>query len=200
MDLRRRVIAACEAGEESQAEVAARFSVGRTTVVMWLRLQRETGDVVPREGKTGPPSTVTPKHLAALRKIIERRPDLTYLELTERWNKAIGLDRHRSVTVRAVKALGYTLKKVLRRQRAGRGGSRASASRAPKVPVHRRARAPDLPGRGRRHACDDTLARACTARCSGDGPDSAESGTRDHDARRNLAPRRARDGDHRRRH
>lgn len=111
MDLRRRVIAACEAGDESQAEVAARFSVSRTTVVMWLRLQRETGELRPRKGKTGPPSTVTTKHLAVLRKIIARRPDLTYLELTERWNRAIGLDRHRSVTVRAVKALGYTLKK-----------------------------------------------------------------------------------------
>lgn len=111
VDLRQRVIDAYLADEETIEEIAARFDVGRTTVVKWAALYRETGGVAPREAKPGPPSTVTPKQKAVLRKIIARRPDLTYDELTERWNRALGLERHRSTTVRVVIGLGYTLKK-----------------------------------------------------------------------------------------
>jgi transposase len=99
------------ADEETIEEIAARFNVGRTTVVKWVALYRETGSVAPRKTKPGPPSTITPKQIAVLRKIIARRPDLTYDELTERWNRALGTNRHRSTTVRVVLALGYTLKK-----------------------------------------------------------------------------------------
>ena len=111
VDLRQRVIDAYLADEETIEEIAARFDVGRTTVVKWAALYRETGGVAPREAKPGPPSTVTSKQKAVLRKIIARRPDLTYDELTERWNRALGLERHRSTTVRVVIGLGYTLKK-----------------------------------------------------------------------------------------
>jgi transposase len=111
VDLRQRVIDAYLADEETIEEIAARFDVGRTTVVKWAALYRETGGVAPREAKPGPPSTVTPKQIAILRKIIARRPDLTYDELTERWNRALGIERHRSTTVRVVIGLGYTLKK-----------------------------------------------------------------------------------------
>lgn len=111
LDLRERVIEAYLAGEETIGEIAARFGVGRTTVVKWAARYRETGTVEPIKVRPGPPSTVTPKHVAVLRKIIARRPDLTYDELTERWNRALGTARHRSTTIRTVLALGYTLKK-----------------------------------------------------------------------------------------
>jgi transposase len=111
LDLRERVLEAYLADEETIEEIAVRYDVGRTTVVKWVALYRETGSVAPRETKRGPPSTVTAKQTAVLRKIIARRPDLTYDELTERWNRALGTDRHRSTTVRVVLGLGYTLKK-----------------------------------------------------------------------------------------
>ncbi len=111
LDLRERVLEAYLADEETIEEIAARFDVGRTTVVKWVALYRETGGVAPRETKPGPSSTVTPKQISVLRKIIARRPDLTYDELTQRWNRALGTDRHRSTTVRVVIGLGYTLKK-----------------------------------------------------------------------------------------
>lgn len=111
MDLRERVIAAYLADEGTIETIAARFGVGRTTVVKWAALHRATGSVEPRKGRPGPPSTVSPRHVAALRTIISRRPDLTYEELTERWNRALGTTHHRSTTVRTVLRLGYTLKK-----------------------------------------------------------------------------------------
>ena len=111
MDLRERVLDAYLADEESLTELAKRFDINRSTVVKWVRLYRETGGVAPRESKPGPPSSVTSAQLKVLRQIIARRPDLTYDELTERWNRALGTDRHRSTTVRAVIGLGYTLKK-----------------------------------------------------------------------------------------
>lgn len=46
-DLRERVLAACEAGEGSQAEVARRFRVGERTLSRWLRVART-------EGRRGP--------------------------------------------------------------------------------------------------------------------------------------------------
>ncbi len=111
MDLRERVLDAYLANEESIDDVASRFDINRSTVVKWAQLYRQTGSVAPRESKRGPPSTVTPAQLKVLRKIIDRRPDLTYEEITERWNRALGTNRHRSTTVRAVLGLGYTLKK-----------------------------------------------------------------------------------------
>ena len=111
LDLRERVLDAYLADKETINEIAARFDVNRSTVVKWVALYRETGSVAARETKPGPTSTVTPKHILVLRKIIARRPDLTYDELTERWNRALGTNRHRSTTVRVVLGLGYTLKK-----------------------------------------------------------------------------------------
>lgn len=46
MDLRRRVVAAVEAGQSTGA-AAARFAVGKATVGTWCRLFRHTGDVAP---------------------------------------------------------------------------------------------------------------------------------------------------------
>lgn len=111
LDLRTRVLDAYLADEETIEALAHRFGVGRTTISEWVALYRETGALVPRRARPGPPSSVTPKQVVVLRKIISRRPDLTYDELTVRWNRALGLERHRSTTVRTVTAMGYTLKK-----------------------------------------------------------------------------------------
>lgn len=46
-ELRERVLDAC-ATRMTQPEVAELYGVGRTTIVKWLMLQRETGDIEPR--------------------------------------------------------------------------------------------------------------------------------------------------------
>ena len=51
MDLRERVIGAVERDGLSRRQAAARFGVGVSTVIAWVRLFRETGSVAP--GKMG---------------------------------------------------------------------------------------------------------------------------------------------------
>ena len=43
LDLRERMVRACEQGSATLAEIAARFSVGQTFVKKMLRQKRETG-------------------------------------------------------------------------------------------------------------------------------------------------------------
>ena len=111
LDLRRRIIEVYEEGLLPQWLVAKQFRIGEATMRRLVALKRETGDVVPRPRTYGPPSTVTAQHLKVLKTILVRNPDLTYDQLTERWNAALGTSRHRSSTIRMVAKLGYTLKK-----------------------------------------------------------------------------------------
>jgi transposase len=55
--LRERVLAAYDRGL-TQPEVCEQFSIGRTTLVRWVRLFRETGDVEPRPHGGGNPARV----------------------------------------------------------------------------------------------------------------------------------------------
>src|ERR687886_2469608 len=52
-DLRERVLAACEAGEGSQARIAERYRVGERTLSAWLRTAREEGRRSPRPRRGG---------------------------------------------------------------------------------------------------------------------------------------------------
>src|SRR3954468_12420606 len=64
-DLRERVLAACEAGEGSQARIAERYRVGERTLSAWLRAARRWGAGGRRwppwsRGGTTPPWPSTP--------------------------------------------------------------------------------------------------------------------------------------------
>ena len=48
-DLRKRVVAAVERGGLSRRRAAARFGVGISTVIRWVRRFREAGSVAPRQ-------------------------------------------------------------------------------------------------------------------------------------------------------
>lgn len=47
MDLRERVVAAVEEGGLSRRQAAARFGVGESSAIRWVRRYRETGSVAP---------------------------------------------------------------------------------------------------------------------------------------------------------
>jgi transposase-like protein len=49
LDLRRKVIAACENEEGTQKEIAEQFDIGYRTLKEWLSLYKKTGDVIPKE-------------------------------------------------------------------------------------------------------------------------------------------------------
>ena len=105
MDLRKRVLADCDAGLRTK-EVAERFSVSPAWVRRLKQRRRETGEIAPRRGKTGPQPTLQ-DHLSDLEKLVEDSPDATLEELRQKLSVVVSV----ATICRALKALGITLKK-----------------------------------------------------------------------------------------
>src|SRR4051812_1065563 len=84
MDLRERVVAACDAGGQTQQEVADRFEVSTSTVRRLLARRAATGAVAPRPPAGGFPSRVDEAARGALRGLVGEQPDATLAELRGR--------------------------------------------------------------------------------------------------------------------
>ena len=122
VDLRERVVAACDAGEKPE-EVGPRFSVCVRTVYYWLSLRKETGEVIPRAGDRGPEPKLA-KHSDRLSELVRKRPDATLGELRSGLRVEVGIETIR----RALLSLGLSFKKEGHpRRRAGARGRTAKA-------------------------------------------------------------------------
>lgn len=110
LELRRRVVAAYEAGEGSYAEIAVRFDVGTASVNRWLRLKKNIGSLISKPKAGGAHSTSA---LPELQKALAVRPDATALELTAEINRMRSRSNriHVSSTKRALHRFGYLVKK-----------------------------------------------------------------------------------------
>jgi transposase len=105
MDLRERVLAACDAGRGTTA-VAATFSVSASWVRRLKQRRRQHGQVAPRPQRHGPvPGWQT--HAELIRAAVAAHPDATLREYRERH----GLPLSRSALARALAALGLSRKK-----------------------------------------------------------------------------------------
>ena len=104
VELRERVLRACDGGL-TQAEVAEQFEISRTTLVQWLRQQRETGGIEPRPHGGGMPAKVDPE---VLEQVLTDLPDGTRVELTALYNRKVrrGGRVHASSLYRALRRLG----------------------------------------------------------------------------------------------
>lgn len=80
MDLRERVIAACDAGQQTK-EVAQTFKVSPAWVRRLKQHRRERGDIVPRHGGGSRGRKIDRERLAAL---VQEKPDATLVELRDR--------------------------------------------------------------------------------------------------------------------
>jgi transposase len=67
MDLRERVVAAVEEGGLSRNEAAARFGIGISTAVNWVRRFKDTGSVAPGQMGGHKPKAIRGEHEAWLR-------------------------------------------------------------------------------------------------------------------------------------
>lgn len=83
LDLRERVVAAYEKGEQSIAEIAARFSVGQTFLKKMLRQKRENGSLERLPTRAGAKKVLSEAHRRWLSKQIKEKPDATLAELQE---------------------------------------------------------------------------------------------------------------------
>jgi transposase len=103
MDLRQRVIAACDRGQRTQV-VAHTFGVSPAWVRRLKQHRRERGDVVPRKGGGSRGRKIDRGRLAEL---VRERPDATLVELRDR----LGVPVTPWAVCKALRELGLSYKK-----------------------------------------------------------------------------------------
>ena len=106
-DLRQRVVAAYDAREGTQEQVAARFAVSGSWVRKLLRQRRATGSIEPRPHGGGHAPAFDPAADARLRQAVRDDSGATLEEL----GRAAGVACSASAVHRAVDRLGVTRKK-----------------------------------------------------------------------------------------
>ena len=107
MDLRERVVAACDEGGATRAQIAARFSVSVSWIRDLLRRRRETGSIAPRPRGGGRPPAFDGEAAVRLREAVRADDDATLEELAG----AAGVSCCPSAVHRALVRLGITRKK-----------------------------------------------------------------------------------------
>jgi transposase len=120
-DLRERVFGDSDAGMPSKA-VAEKYDVSRAWVDRLKQRRRETGEIAPRAQRYGPHPKLGPQ-LHRLADLIQEQPDRTLAELQEALEVAVSLP----TIWRAVKRLGFTVKKTGTRFRTRPSGHRRRA-------------------------------------------------------------------------
>jgi len=117
-DLRDRVVAAYDAGEGTEAEVAARFGIHKSTLEKWLYRRRDSGSCAALPHASGPARTLQACD-DFLRAEVKKQPDVSLAELCERVEAVRGLSASVSMMCRELQILDLPRKKVAPRQPAG---------------------------------------------------------------------------------
>ena len=107
-DLRERAPRQVDAGRPV-GEVAVIFGVHRTTLFRWQR-QRDRGQVAPRP-RPGRPPTIGRAQQPALLAQVQATPDATLAEHRAAWATTTGVVVSVATMCRALKRLGWSLKK-----------------------------------------------------------------------------------------
>jgi transposase len=107
MDLRDRVVSACDAGELTREEIAEEFGVSLRWIRQLLRRRRETGDYGPQGHGGGRSAAFDAPDLKRLERLVRQQPDATLAELRER----MGVDCSLVTVHNTLKRLGYRRKK-----------------------------------------------------------------------------------------
>lgn len=107
MDLRERVVAACDAGRSTE-EVAATFSVSASWVRRLKQRRRESGSIAPRPQERRGPVPGWETHGEAIRQAVREHPDATLEEYRHQHGL---LSLSKSALARALAVLGLTRKK-----------------------------------------------------------------------------------------
>jgi len=110
VDLRRRVVAAVEAGA-SRRQAAARFGVGVSSAIRWVAQARATGDLAPKRRGGARRASRIETHASLILDWIAAEPDLTLGEIAARLEEAVGYRPPPSVVHGFFKRHGVTRKK-----------------------------------------------------------------------------------------
>ena len=119
MDLRERVVAACDARDGTREQIAARFSVSVSWVRDLLKRRRETGSIAPKPRGGGRVSAFDIEAARRLREAVRADNDATLKELAH----AAGVSCCVSAVHRALARMGVTREK-------SRGGRPSETARS----------------------------------------------------------------------
>ena len=109
-DLRERVVAACDAGDATREQIAARFEVSVSWIRKLISRRRQTGSIEPKPRGGGRAPAFDAEAERRLREAVRDNPDATLLELAEAAGVACGAP----VVCRTLKRMGITRKKSRR--------------------------------------------------------------------------------------
>jgi transposase len=101
MDLRQRVVAACDGGEGTREEIARRFRVSVAWVYNLPRRRRDTGSFAAKPHSGGQPPAFDADAAERLRRAVADCPDAT----SEGLREAVGVDCSTSAVHRALETL-----------------------------------------------------------------------------------------------
>jgi transposase len=107
IDLRERVLAAVDAGEETQEQVATRFLVSSRWIRKLIARRSQTGDIGPKPHQGGRKPLIQGEAIQTLRTAIAEKPDATLQEVRE----AIRFEGCLVTLWRTIKRLNITRKK-----------------------------------------------------------------------------------------
>ena len=108
MDLRERVVHACDEGAETRLEIAERFGVSTAWIRRLLQRRRETGSFAALPHGGGRTPVFNAKRLERLQREVQKQPDATLAQLRQRLRLSCSV----SVVHDALKTLGWTYKKA----------------------------------------------------------------------------------------
>jgi len=107
MDLRDRIVAACDTGSRSRVEIAKQFGVSTAWIRRLLQRRRQTGQYGPLMTKRGRKAAFVGRRLERLEELVAAQPDATLEELRDRTGAACSL----VAVCKTLQRLGYRRKK-----------------------------------------------------------------------------------------
>lgn len=125
MDLRERVVGACDAREGSREQIAKRFGVSTAWIRRLLQRRRATGSIAPLPQNAGRKRGLDDQQMKNLKSWVRQHPDATLKEIQAGMALRISI----AALDRALGVLGLTLKKSHSRRR-NRGDGKSGKSAA----------------------------------------------------------------------
>jgi transposase len=110
MDLRERVLAACDAGKRTRI-VAQQFGVSPAWVRRLKQRRRETGEVAARKRGRRDAGMFDRMRLVALRRMVRQSPDVTLAQLQMQVDEELGIQCSLFTVWRTLRRAKITLKK-----------------------------------------------------------------------------------------
>jgi transposase len=107
LDLRERILASYDHEQGTREEIADRYRVSLGMVKKLLQQRQNTGDIRPRHRYSGRKPKILGSHCQQLRKLLDKKPDLTLKELRSQLQLSCSLPAIHY----ALEAMGLTYKK-----------------------------------------------------------------------------------------